>query len=1619
MAFLRKFPWSLLLAFALCLVAWSLKMLLENQIGSLTPFLLFFGAIMLATWNGGLLVGVFTTLISMALADYFFLEPLDSLTLSSSALVQCGLFTLEGFFIALATARARTAQEKFRAQVQRQSALAELSQLALARIDDADVVFERAVQLCAQTLDVSRAVIWKLERPASAETADYFQARAATSAPQGRGNAGAKASATRGDKRPADEDFAGTRALREGFPVAGAEGLASGNGELNAPLGPAEKRWGVLQIVADDRDLAGSARVWSGEQIEWVRAVAGVLGVTIAGQQARATAMQGETRYRSFVEQSSEAIWRFEMDEPVDMSLGRPLIVEQVLDNGFLAECNDALARMYGFERAEQMVGMRLWQLMGRDDPKALAFLSSLINEDFRVNQAESVERDHEGNAHVMLSSLIATVENGRLLRVWGMQRDVTSEREAERELKESENRFRSLFDAAPVPLGIGREQSVLYVNRALSELLGYDGPEELIGSDIINFVAPEERAQIAERAHNRAAGRSEPLIYQSRVQKRDGSVFSARVEMAQINLPEGAATLMFLFDLSAQERADNAIARLLEGAQDATSRAQNLQEISFDLLRARAPEETANVAIERVTQAVGARGGVLIAPNEIENPATLETIGARGYPAGTVDLFPSISVDSPHPMSHVYRTREPLWMENARDWVERFPSLNDTLPLTGTKAIAMLPLEVEGRIVSVMALSWGEPQVFNDELRLFLRTLANSCAQALDRARLDTRTRDLSRRQRESLALLNTLLDSAPVGFALLDREGRYVLVNAALAEINGQTIEQHIGKTVEEVTGERESEFERRLKQVWIDGRASGEFVLMDAHNGERRFCLTSLYPVRVERDSQEVSEILGVGAIVLEISERVRDEEEKSRLMGELETERARLEAVLQQMPSAVVIAEAPSGRMLLGNARVEPLVGRPVALDTIGDYGGYSAFWPDGRRLKASDWPLARAIEKGEIIKDEEVLIPDAAGSRVLRITATPIRDRDNRITAGVAIFDDVTQRARAEAAQRFLADAGSALIATLDASSAHVRLSRQCVPEVADWCILAVPSEDGLLRNASIAHIEGDGNAEAAHRFQQRLASDPNVPWDIAGVLSSGRAALYLSHDIEHLYRMNVSREYAQLITEIGARSAIVAPLEARGRTLGLMIWITSASGRVYDAQDVALAEELARRAALTTDNARLFREAQQARDQAEDANRAKDEFLAVVSHELRTPLTPILGWLDLLRAPGITDELRAQAYDVIERNARAQAQLVNDILDVSRITSGKLRLNLKPLDLTELVRKSVESLRLTADEHGVELRLQLAKVGQAEMDASRFQQVVWNLMSNAIKFTPKGGHIAISLRRNDSENAPLATLEIADSGQGIAPDFVPLMFEAFRQADSSSTRKAGGLGLGLAIVRHIVEMHGGRVSAHSPGPSLGATFRVQMPLLRAPQSDSMNAPAPNARAEISSAPRHLDASHAENNADGQNADGQVADGQVADGQNADGQNAPVDSAPLRNALILLVDDDPDTRETLARLLESHGARVRVASSAAEALQTLDVFMPQLAISDIGMPDVDGYQLLGQLRARLPELPAIALTAYAAPADIERAKSAGFQLHLAKPVEPSALINASRELLKTA
>ncbi|HEY9725335.1 MAG TPA: ATP-binding protein, partial [Chroococcales cyanobacterium] len=379
--------------------------------------------------------------------------------------------------------------------------------------------------------------------------------------------------------------------------------------------------------------------------------------------------------------------------------------------------------------------------------------------------------------------------------------------------------------------------------------------------------------------------------------------------------------------------------------------------------------------------------------------------------------------------------------------------------------------------------------------------------------------------------------------------------------------------------------------------------------------------------------------------------------------------------------------------------------------------------------------------------------------------------------------------------------------------------------------------------------------------------------------------------------------------------------------------------------------------------------AEMAREEAEAANRIKDEFLTVLSHELRSPLNPILGWSKLLRSGTLDATKTAHALATIERNAKLQTQLIEDLLDVSRILQGKLSMNMAPVNLALTIEGALETVYLAAQAKSIQIQMLLdPTTGQVLGDSARLQQVIWNLLSNAVKFTLEGGQVDIRLEHSGSQ----AQIIVGDTGIGIPPEFLPHVFEYFRQADSTTTRKFGGLGLGLAIVRHLVELHGGTVWAESPGEGLGATFTVRLPLMPAPTQTPQDNP------------------------------------QVTPGTHLTG---------LR---ILVVDDEPDIRDIVAFILEQAGAVVSVTASAPEALDLMEQSLPDVLICDIGMSDMDGYMLMRLLRTLPPsqggKIPAIALTAYAGEVNQQQALAAGFQQHIAKPVEPEELVRAIAALV---
>jgi len=685
-------------------------------------------------------------------------------------------------------------------------------------------------------------------------------------------------------------------------------------------------------------------------------------------------------------------------------------------------------------------------------------------------------------------------------------------------------------------------------------------------------------------------------------------------------------------------------------------------------------------------------------------------------------------------------------------------------------------------------------------------------------------------------------------------------------------------------------------------------------------------------------------------------------------------ALVQAVIEGATDAVFVKDV-EGRYLMINSAGAAALGRTVD-DVIGKDDTQLLPPATAAALQADD----RTVVTSGSTRTFEDVITTAAGARTYLTTKGPYRDPAGNVVGVIGIGRDITERsdllareqaarAAAEAAERraaFLAEGERLLASSLDFETTLSTLARLAVPELADWCSVDVLEADGSVRRITVAHAD-PAKAEIARQLEV-YPPDPAGRHPRTRVLRTGRAELIPEITEAGLAGAAGNPEHFEVMRQLGYRSCMIVPLVARGRSLGAMTFVTAESGRRYGPADLALAQELAARAALAVDNARLYREAQEALAQAERANRAKDEFLATVSHELRTPLAAVLLWTRLMARGSLDDAKKARALELIERNAKLQAQLVEDLLDVSRIISGKLRVEVRPMDLAAAVDAALDAIRPAADAKAIRIESSLDPAAAfVAGDPARLQQVVWNLLSNAIKFTPKGGCVDVRLRRAESH----VELTVSDTGEGISADFLPYVFERFRQADSTTTRAHSGLGLGLGIVRHLVELHGGTVRAESAGPGHGATFTVCLPLPAV--RGAYACPEPAAAAEVA-----------------------------------------LDELPaLDGVRVLVVDDEPDARTALALILQQRQATVTAVGSVAEAIDVFEHEPPDVLLSDIAMPGEDGLTLIRRVRG-LPRgrgggVPAAALTAYASRDDRTRVLLAGYQTYLMKPVDPAELL----------
>jgi signal transduction histidine kinase/ActR/RegA family two-component response regulator len=561
--------------------------------------------------------------------------------------------------------------------------------------------------------------------------------------------------------------------------------------------------------------------------------------------------------------------------------------------------------------------------------------------------------------------------------------------------------------------------------------------------------------------------------------------------------------------------------------------------------------------------------------------------------------------------------------------------------------------------------------------------------------------------------------------------------------------------------------------------------------------------------------------------------------------------------------------------------------------------------------------------------------------------------------------------RVEQRADVLAEIGALLGSSLDSERMLPRVVRLAVPVLGDLCAVDLLHADGALHRVASAHVDVAKEA-LVFEIRTRYGFNSEAPHGPLAVVRTRRPALISQVTEADLSAVALNAEHLALFKQLGPRSWIIAPLVAYERALGTITLAITESSRRYGEVDLSFAMAVANQTAAAIEIWRLYREAQEARGAAEAANRAKDEFLSTLSHELRNPLNAVHGWATLIERGQLGEAQTRRAVQVIVRNVNAQIRLVDDLLDMSRVVSGRMRLVVQPVDLRELIEDSLEAVRHAADAKGIRIqRLLEAPSVLVSGDPGRLQQIVWNLLDNAVKFTPRDGRVQVHLQRVRSH----AEIVVSDTGQGIAPEILPYVFDRLRQGESGSARSHGGLGIGLALVRHLAELHGGSVYAESAGDGKGATFVVKLPLMVAERREQ-----PIAAREPST----------------------------------------LASTALSGAHIVVVDDDPTAVELIREVLAQAGAQVIECRSADEAFRVIQQRSPDLLVSDIEMPGEDGHSLIRKVRALDPErggkIPAVALTAFGRTEDRIRSLTAGFSIHVSKPVDPAELIAIAASML---
>src|SRR6266498_240316 len=1346
-------------------------------------------------------------------------------------------------------------------------------------------------------------------------------------------------------------------------------------------------------------------RQWEAWEVELVTKVANRCWESVQRARAMRGLRESEERYRAFIANSSEAIWRFELERPVPANLPEDEQIEMIFKYAYLAECNDAMARMYGYETAGQIVGARISDLLVRTDPRNIDQLRAFKRSGFNLTDSESHEVDRYGNTRYFLNNLTGIVENGAVVRAWGTQRDITERRRAEQALRESEERLRRISEAT--------QDSIWEINLETNQLWWSERARPLFGTrpgdlqpgleDWFDRIHPEDVGRVKARFEKFIRGADRNWFDEYRFRRADGSYVHIFDQGQKFYDESGKPILIAgaMSDITDRVQAEEALRASEE-------RYRLLTEISPDGVVIAGDDGTIHLANQSMQRMLG------VTPEQVIGRSLFDF-----FPPKCVDQFRDcltglLTSDMPEGQVEIAFRRDdgevlPAEVSAVRfEWKGRHFAQFIIHDISGRKReeaererlhgeieaernrlrqiLEQMPIGVaiaeapSGRTIFCNREAeslWGHPMLLSDDYGGYTQYGAlcedgspyGAEEYPIARSLISgeaVKGEEMRYRRGDGTETFFSV-DSAPI----YDSEGRRVSAVAAFIDISER-------KRAEEALRESEERFAKAFLTSpdalvisrLADGailEANDSFVSLSGYDrdevigkspidlglyvdpSDRRRMLAILkernyvrdFEFMMKRKSGE-TRLVAFSAEPLELRGEhcwltvARDITERKRAEEALRESEERFAKAFRASPDGLVITRQSDGVILEVNDSWRQMLG--YGSDEVIGKGWAHFDFP----IDPTDRRHVRAImEEQGYIRDFEMAIKRKSGEALIaRISIEPIELRGE--PCFVTIVHDITQRKRAEEALRESEEQARRQLAYVEAIYATAPVGL-CFVDT-DLQYLSI--------NERLAEINGCSVEEHLGRTVREVIPQmaDTVEPVCRRVIETGEPALNVEQSAESANELGAARHFITSYYPIK---------NGGGRVLGVNIVVM----------------EITERKKIEEELERLLGQEKAAREEAEAANRMKDEFLATISHELRTPLTSILGWARMLTGGGLTQPQARHALEVIAQSAQSQNRLIEDILDTSRIITGRLKLDAQPVLIENIFHAAVDVIRPSAEAKGIALSEVVdTPDGVVFGDANRLQQALWNLLSNAVKFTNEGGRIEARLGRAEGQ----IEIAVKDTGIGIDPRFLPHVFDRFRQADASSTREYGGLSIGLAIVRHIVEMHGGSVLASSPGKGRGATFMIRLPLI----SKLRLAPRSGPRAE---APPPAPAERMV----------------LENGHRLDGVR------------VLLVEDNPDTLDMLRFIFDEAGAEVIPATSVDDALDALERFRPDALVSDIAMPDRDGYDLIREIRSRDPErggkIPAVAVTAYARAEDRVRVLAAGFQMHIAKPIDPDELI----------